>query len=137
MVAVTGTNGKTSTTDFIRQMWSLQGHKAAGIGTLGLTGAEGTGVAFPPLTTPDPVALANGLAALERAGVHYAALEASSHGLEQRRLDRLRLPAAGLTTPTPQHLAHHRPTQPHRTPHPRPFATLSPHGCLAAPNACR
>lgn len=135
LVAVTGTNGKTSTTDFIRQIWALQGHKAAGIGTLGLTGAEGTGVTFPPLTTPDPVALARGLAALERAGVHYAALEASSHGLEQRRLDGLHLQAAGFTNLTRDHLDYHGTMQAYRMAKLRLFDTLLPHGGLAVANA--
>lgn len=135
LVAVTGTNGKTSTTDFIRQIWALQGHRAAGIGTLGLTGAEGTGVTFPPLTTPDPVALANGLAALERAGVHYAALEASSHGLEQGRLDGLRLQAAGFTNLTRDHLDYHGTMEAYRTAKLRLFDTLLPTGGLAVANA--
>ncbi|MFT8418752.1 MAG: UDP-N-acetylmuramoyl-L-alanyl-D-glutamate--2,6-diaminopimelate ligase [Acetobacter sp.] len=135
LVAVTGTNGKTSTTDFMRQIWALQGHRAAGIGTLGLTGAEGTGVTFPPLTTPDPVALANGLAALERAGVHYAALEASSHGLEQGRLDGLRLQGAGFTNLTRDHLDYHGTMEAYRTAKLRLFDTLLPAGGLAAANA--
>ena len=135
LVAITGTNGKTSTADFIRQIWSLQGHKAAGIGTLGLTGAEGTGVTFPPLTTPDPVALANGLAALERAGVHYAALEASSHGLEQGRLDGLHLQAAGFTNLTRDHLDYHGTMAAYRTAKLKLFDTLLPHGAIAAANA--
>lgn len=80
LVAITGTNGKTSTADFIRQIWALQGVKAAAIGTLGLTGAEDTSISFPALTTPDPVALANGLAALTQAGFNHVALEASSTG---------------------------------------------------------
>ncbi len=135
LVAVTGTNGKTSTTDFIRQIWTLQGHRAAGIGTLGLTGAEGTGVTFPPLTTPDPVALANGLAALERAGVHYAALEASSHGLEQGRLDGLHLHAAGFTNLTRDHLDYHGTMEAYRAAKLRLFDTLLPQGAIAAANA--
>lgn len=135
LVAVTGTNGKTSTTDFLRQIWALQGHKAAGIGTLGLTGAEGTGVTFPPLTTPDPVALANGLAALERAGVHYAALEASSHGLEQGRLDGLHLQAAGFTNLTRDHMDYHGTMAAYRTAKLRLFDTLLPQGAIAAANA--
>lgn len=135
LVAVTGTNGKTSTADFIRQIWALQGHRAAAIGTLGLTGAQGTGVTFPSLTTPDPVALANGLAALERAGVHYAALEASSHGLEQGRLDGLRLQAAGFTNLTRDHLDYHGTMEAYRTAKLRLFDTLLPTGAIAAANA--
>lgn len=135
LVAVTGTNGKTSTTDFLRQLWTLQGHKAAGIGTLGLTGAEGTGVSFPALTTPDPVALANGLAALENAGVHYAALEASSHGLEQGRLDGLHLQAAGFTNLTRDHLDYHGTMEAYRAAKLGLFERLLPKGGIAVANA--
>lgn len=102
---------------------------------MGLTGAEGTGVTFPPLTTPDPVALANGMAALERAGVHYAALEASSHGLEQGRLDGLHLQAAGFTNLTRDHMDYHGTMAAYRTAKLRLFDTLLPQGAIAAANA--
>ena len=88
LVAVTGTNGKTSTVDFLRQILCLDGRRAASLGTLGVI-AEGV----PPatsLTTPDPVTLANTLAGLAAAGITDAALEASSHGIAQSRLDGLR-----------------------------------------------
>ncbi|KAA2214737.1 UDP-N-acetylmuramoyl-L-alanyl-D-glutamate--2,6-diaminopimelate ligase [Teichococcus oryzae] len=104
-VAVTGTNGKTSTVDFLRQIWSMAGLPSASLGTLGLR-AEG----FPPtpsLTTPDPVALHATLAGLARGGIGHVALEASSHGLEQRRLDGLRLAAAGFSNLTRDHLDYH------------------------------
>jgi len=105
LVAVTGTNGKTSTVDFLRQIFTLAGHKAASLGTLGVI-APGRPVAD-SLTTPDPVTLASTLATLARDGVGHAALEASSHGLEQHRLDGLRFMAAGFTNLTRDHLDYH------------------------------
>ncbi len=105
VIAVTGTNGKTSTVSFLRQIWTLAGRKAASLGTLGLVApgfAPGTG-----LTTPDPVALSGTLARLAGGGVHHAALEASSHGLDQYRLDGMRLAAAGFSNLTRDHLDYH------------------------------
>ena len=104
-VAVTGTNGKTSTVDFLRQIWTLAGCKAASLGTLGLV-APGF-PATPSQTTPAPVALHAMLAELAQAGVQRVALEASSHGLEQRRLDGLLLTAAGFSNLTRDHLDYH------------------------------
>jgi UDP-N-acetylmuramoyl-L-alanyl-D-glutamate--2,6-diaminopimelate ligase len=105
LVAVTGTNGKTSTVDFLRQIFALAGRKAASIGTLGVI-APGRPVSD-SLTTPDPVTLANTLASLAAEGVSDVALEASSHGLEQRRLDGLHFAAAGFTNLTRDHLDYH------------------------------
>lgn len=106
VVAVTGTNGKTSTVDFLRQIFAaLHDGKAASLGTLGLIApgfAQG-----PSLTTPDPTSLHETLAALARAGIAHAAMEASSHGLDQRRLDGVRLAAAAFTTFTRDHLDYH------------------------------
>ncbi len=105
LVAVTGTNGKTSTVDFLRQILVLSGRRAASLGTLGLI-ADG----IPPaesLTTPDPVTLANTLARLARAGITDVALEASSHGLAQSRLDGQNFAAAGFTNLTRDHLDYH------------------------------
>ena len=105
IVAVTGTNGKTSTADFLRQLQAMAGRRAASLGTLGLIGPDGaTG---PGLTTPDPVTLAETLAALARDGVDAVSLEASSHGLAQHRLDGMRLAAAGFTNLTRDHLDYH------------------------------
>ena len=87
VVAVTGTNGKTSTVEFLRQIFALGGHGAASLGTLGVA-APGFATSA-GLTTPDPVALAQMLAQLAAAGVTRAAIEASSHGLDQFRLDGL------------------------------------------------
>lgn len=105
LVAVTGTNGKTSTVDFLRQIFTLSGRKAASMGTLGVIapGHEPSG----SLTTPDPVSLAQILARLAREGVSDVAMEASSHGLDQHRLDGLRFVAAGFTNLTRDHLDYH------------------------------
>ncbi len=105
ILAVTGTNGKTSTVDFLRQIFILSGRKAASLGTLGVI-AEGVAPAE-TLTTPDAVTLAITLAALAAAGVTHAALEASSHGIEQSRLDGLTIAAAGFTNLTRDHLDYH------------------------------
>jgi UDP-N-acetylmuramoyl-L-alanyl-D-glutamate--2,6-diaminopimelate ligase len=104
MVAVTGTNGKTSVSTFTRQIWSTLGHSAINIGT---TGVEGAWSAPSAHTTPDAVTLHRMLAAAARAGVSHAAMEASSHGLDQRRLDGVRLAAAGFTNLTQDHLDYH------------------------------
>ncbi|MCX2560983.1 UDP-N-acetylmuramoyl-L-alanyl-D-glutamate--2,6-diaminopimelate ligase [Acetobacter farinalis] len=135
LVAITGTNGKTSTTDFLRQLWALQGFKAAGVGTLGLTGVTDPRITMPSLTTPDPVALANGLAALAQAGVEHVALEASSHGLEQGRLDGLHFSAAGFTNLTRDHLDYHGTLDAYRSAKLKLFETVLPEGALAAANA--
>lgn len=105
LVAVTGTNGKTSAVDFLRQIFSLAGRKAASIGTLGVI-APGHDP-FGSLTTPDPVTLAETLAGLAREQVSDVAMEASSHGLDQHRLDGLRFAAAGFTNLTRDHLDYH------------------------------
>jgi UDP-N-acetylmuramoyl-L-alanyl-D-glutamate--2,6-diaminopimelate ligase len=133
IVAVTGTNGKTSTVDFLRQIWSAAGHRAASLGTLGLV-AEGFPLG-PSLTTPDPVSLHAKLAALARGSVTHAAMEASSHGLDQRRLDGVRLAAAGFTNLTRDHLDYHGTMEAYRAAKLRLFETLLPAGALAVANA--
>ncbi len=105
MVAVTGTNGKTSVASFARQIWVHLGHGAINIGT---TGVEGAWEAPSSHTTPDPVTLHRMLALAAGAGVTHAAMEASSHGLDQRRLDGVRLKAAGFTNFTQDHLDYHQ-----------------------------
>jgi UDP-N-acetylmuramoyl-L-alanyl-D-glutamate--2,6-diaminopimelate ligase len=105
VVAVTGTNGKSSVVGFTRQIWRSLGHKSGSIGTLGID-ADGV-VAGPSLTTPDPVALHRTLAELAHAGVQHVALEASSHGLAQYRLDGVVLHAAAFTNITRDHLDYH------------------------------
>lgn len=105
VAAVTGTNGKTSVVWFLRQIWQALGHPAAALGTLGLV----TPTATEPgsLTTPDPVALHRTLARLAAEGIEHAALEASSHGLDQHRLDGVRIAAAAFTTLGRDHLDYH------------------------------
>lgn len=104
MVAVTGTNGKTSVASFTRQIWAALGHEAINIGT---TGIEGAWAAPSSHTTPDSVTLQKLLAAAAEGGVTHAAMEASSHGIDQRRLDGVRLTAAGFTNLTQDHLDYH------------------------------
>jgi len=104
VVAVTGTNGKTSVTSFTRQIWQGLGHAAANVGT---TGVEGDFSAPLSHTTPDPITLHRLLAEMAAAGVTHAAMEASSHGLDQRRLDGVQLAAAGFTNFTQDHLDYH------------------------------
>lgn len=104
MAAVTGTNGKTSVANFTRQIWSLRGLKAINIGT---TGVEGAWEAPSAHTTPEPITLHRLLAEAARAGVTHAAMEASSHGLAQRRLDGVQLRAAAFTNFTQDHLDYH------------------------------
>ncbi|WP_424134451.1 UDP-N-acetylmuramoyl-L-alanyl-D-glutamate--2,6-diaminopimelate ligase [Roseomonas chloroacetimidivorans] len=133
VVAVTGTNGKTSTADFLRQIWADAGSRAASMGTLGLV-ADG----FPPgpsLTTPDPISLHATLAAIARAGVTHAALEASSHGLDQRRLDGVVLAAAGFSNLTRDHLDYHGDIDSYRRAKLRLFDTLLESGRPAVANA--
>ncbi|WP_114967227.1 UDP-N-acetylmuramoyl-L-alanyl-D-glutamate--2,6-diaminopimelate ligase [Alkalilacustris brevis] len=104
MVAVTGTNGKTSVASFTRQIWVGLGHAAANLGTTGVEGAFSAPLAH---TTPEPVTLHRLLAEMAEAGVTHAAMEASSHGLAQRRLDGVRLAAAGFTNLSQDHLDYH------------------------------
>ncbi|MFD1913383.1 UDP-N-acetylmuramoyl-L-alanyl-D-glutamate--2,6-diaminopimelate ligase [Halodurantibacterium flavum] len=104
MVAVTGTNGKTSVATFVRQIWTALGHNACNFGTTGIEGAFAA-----PLnhTTPEPITLHRLLAQMADEGVTHAAMEASSHGLDQRRLDAVRLRAAAFTNFTQDHLDYH------------------------------
>ncbi len=104
MVAVTGTNGKTSVSSFCRQIWTEMGFDAINLGTTGVEGAFEAPLAH---TTPDPITLHRVLAAAEAEGVTHAAMEASSHGLDQGRLDGVRIQAAGFTNFTQDHLDYH------------------------------
>ena len=126
VIAVTGTNGKTSTVEFIRQLKAATGGHAASLGTLGVIapGHAGGG----GLTTPDPVSLAQTLAALAADGVETAAIEASSHGLDQFRLDGLRLAAAGFSNLTRDHLDYHGTLEAYRAAKLRLFRELLPAG---------
>lgn len=103
-VAVTGTNGKTSVASFTRQIWERLGLDAVNLGT---TGVEGALTAPMSHTTPEPITLHRLLADCAEAGVTHAAMEASSHGLAQKRLDGVRLSAAGFTNITQDHLDYH------------------------------
>ena len=132
-VAVTGTNGKTSAVAFARQIWGAIGLPAAAIGTLGVVGPSGRHAGA--LTTPDPVSLHRELAALAGAGVERAALEASSHGLAQSRLDGLRLAAAGFTNLSRDHLDYHVSFDAYRAAKLRLFDELLPPGGTAVLNA--
>lgn len=105
-VAVTGTNGKTSTVEMVRQLWRIAGHHAASIGTLGVTTAGemvSTG-----LTTPDVVTFLSNVAGLAREGVTHLAFEASSHGLSQYRTEGLPVAAAAFTNLSRDHLDYHK-----------------------------
>ena len=128
-VAITGTNGKTSSVDFLRQIWRHARRKAASLGTLGLT-ADGLPPG-PSLTTPDPVALHESLAQLARDGFSAVAMEASSHGIDQRRLDGVRLSAAGFTNLTRDHLDYHGTMAAYRAAKLRLFDTILPEGSPA------
>ena len=105
IAAVTGTNGKTSIVNFTCQLWSALGKKAASVGTLGV-GTSETDIDI-ALTTPEPVALHQTLDQLSSGGVGHLAIEASSHGLDQFRLDGVRLKAAGFTNLSHDHLDYH------------------------------
>jgi UDP-N-acetylmuramoyl-L-alanyl-D-glutamate--2,6-diaminopimelate ligase len=105
IVGVTGTNGKSSVAGFTRQIWALLGHPSGAIGTLGVD-ADGFD-AGPSLTTPDPVNLHATLAKMAAAGIDHLALEASSHGLDQFRLDGVHFSAAAFTNLSRDHLDYH------------------------------
>ncbi len=104
MAAVTGTNGKTSVATFLRMIWQEMGLEAVNLGT---TGVEGDFTAPLNHTTPEPITLHRTLAAAAEAGIGFAAMEASSHGLAQCRLDGVQLKAAGFTNFTQDHLDYH------------------------------
>ncbi len=133
IVAVTGTNGKTSTVDFLRQLWAASGRAAASLGTLGLIAPGHPGGSG--LTTPDPVALAKMLSGLAHEGVTHAAIEASSHGLDQFRLDGVRLSAAGFSNLTRDHLDYHGSLEVYRAAKLRLFSELLQPGAPAVVNA--
>ena len=133
MVAVTGTNGKTSTADFSRQIWTGMGKKAASIGTLGIIapGWDNQG----GLTTPDPETLHANLARLAGLGIEYGCIEASSHGLTQYRLDGVALKAAAFTNLTRDHLDYHGSMEHYGQAKQRLFSELLPTDGVAVINA--
>jgi UDP-N-acetylmuramoyl-L-alanyl-D-glutamate--2,6-diaminopimelate ligase len=125
--AVTGTNGKTSVVHFTREIWTAIGRPAASLGTLGLVSPAGRRPGA--LTTPDPVALHRDLAELAGQGIEHVAIEASSHGLHQFRLDGLTVAAAAFTNLTRDHLDYHANMAHYRAAKDRLFtALLSPGG---------
>ncbi|QQQ18291.1 UDP-N-acetylmuramoyl-L-alanyl-D-glutamate--2,6-diaminopimelate ligase [Brevundimonas vitis] len=137
-VAVTGTNGKTSVAAFCRQIWAQLGIKAASMGTLGVTaqrGQETANLTGPGLTSPDPADAARMLAELAAQGVTHLALEASSHGIDQRRLDGVTLKAAAFTNLSQDHLDYHGDMAAYRAAKLRLFETLLPRGRTAVLNA--
>ena len=127
VVAVTGTNGKTSVAEFTRQLWAARGMPGASLGTLGLT--TGSGQAQAGLTTPDPIALHLQLRQLADAEIGHLAIEASSHGLDQCRLDGVRFRAAAFTNLSHDHLDYHGSMQAYLEAKLRLFSELLPgHG---------
>jgi UDP-N-acetylmuramoyl-L-alanyl-D-glutamate--2,6-diaminopimelate ligase len=105
IAAVTGTSGKTSVAAFTRQIWERLGHASASIGTIGLVSPKRT--VYGSLTTPDPIALHKQLDEIAGEGVTHLAFEASSHGLDQYRLDGVRIAAGGFTNLTRDHMDYH------------------------------
>src|SRR5450631_1989336 len=105
IVAVTGTSGKTSVAAFTRQIWQRLGHASASIGTIGLVSEKRT--VYGSLTTPDPIALHRQLDEIASEGVTHLAFEASSHGLDQYRLDGVRIVAGGFTNLSRDHMDYH------------------------------
>jgi UDP-N-acetylmuramoyl-L-alanyl-D-glutamate--2,6-diaminopimelate ligase len=129
VVAVTGTNGKTSTVEMTRQIWRMSGHRAASIGTLGVTTSDdqvSTG-----LTTPDIVTFLNNMAGLKRMGMTHVAYEASSHGLDQHRAEGVPLAAAAFTNFSRDHLDYHETMESYFEAKMRLFEELLPPGAPA------
>jgi UDP-N-acetylmuramoyl-L-alanyl-D-glutamate--2,6-diaminopimelate ligase len=129
VVAVTGTNGKTSTVEMTRQIWRMSGHRSASIGTLGVTTSDDqvkTG-----LTTPDIVTFLNNMAGLQRMGISHVAYEASSHGLDQHRCEGVPLAAAAFTNFSRDHLDYHETIEAYFEAKMRLFEELLPNGSPA------
>ena len=133
VVAVTGTSGKSSVADFTRQLFAALGYKSASLGTLGVITSDGA--AYGSLTTPDPISLHQTLDKLAKSGVTRLAMEASSHGIDQRRLDGVRLSAAGFTNLGRDHLDYHNTTEAYAAAKLRLFDTLLPSDAPAVINA--
>ncbi len=133
VVAVTGTSGKTSVADFTRQIYAALGHKSASLGTIGLI--KGDSAVYGSLTTPDPVSLHKTLAELAAEGVTHLAFEASSHGLDQYRLDGVLLKAAAFTNLGRDHLDYHPTVEEYFAAKLRLFSELLPADGTAVINA--
>ncbi len=134
IVAVTGTDGKTSTADFFRQFMFLAGEKVASVGTIGVISGEGKNLYEGTLTTPDSVELHRMLAELAEDGVDYLAMEASSHGLSQYRLDGVKLKAAAFTNIARDHLDYHKTEDEYFRAKSRLFGEVLPQGAIAVLN---
>lgn len=133
-VAVTGTNGKTSVATFCRQIWTRIGHLGASMGTLGAVVGT-TPLTGPGLTSPDAAEAARLLAEMAGQGVTHLCLEASSHGIDQRRLDGVTLKAAAFTNLSQDHLDYHQTMDAYRDAKLRLFEQLLPRGRTAVLNA--
>ena len=133
VLAVTGTAGKSSVADFVRQILSKLGRESASLGTVGIV--TNRGAQYGSLTTPDPVTLHETLARLAEDGITELAMEASSHGLEQHRLDGVHLAAAGFTNLGRDHLDYHASVEEYLAAKMRLFTDLLPEGCPAVINA--
>lgn len=128
-VAITGTSGKTSTSVFMRQLWAGAGVPAASLGTIGYVTHKGA--KYGSLTTPDPVELHQTLQHLVAEGVTHLAMEASSHGLDQRRLDGVRLKATAFLNLSRDHLDYHPTMQAYFAAKMELFTRLAPKGSTA------
>ncbi|MEM7546562.1 MAG: UDP-N-acetylmuramoyl-L-alanyl-D-glutamate--2,6-diaminopimelate ligase [Pseudomonadota bacterium] len=132
MVAITGTNGKTSVASFARQLFVALGHRAANFGTVGVEGAVSKPLT---MTTPEPITLHRLLDELQGEGVTHAAMEASSHGLAQARLDGVRLRAGAFTNFSRDHLEYHATVDDYLDAKLRLFRDLLPRNAVAVLNA--
>ncbi|MEM9319207.1 MAG: UDP-N-acetylmuramoyl-L-alanyl-D-glutamate--2,6-diaminopimelate ligase [Pseudomonadota bacterium] len=131
IVAVTGTNGKTSVASFTRQIWASLGYEAASIGTIGVEGA----FSAPGLhTTPDPLTLHRVLAEMQGSGITHVAMEASSHGLDQRRMDGVHVCAAAFTNLSQDHLDYHHTMEAYAAAKLRLFQDLLPANGMVVAN---
>jgi len=133
IVAVTGTSGKTSVVEFTRQIWRELGFEAASLGTIGVVSPAIN--LYGALTTPDPIVLHQKLDELAGAGVTHLAMEASSHGLDQKRLDGVRLVAGAFTNLSRDHLDYHADVEAYLKAKLRLFAELVPTGGAAVVEA--
>ena len=133
IVAVTGTSGKTSVTAFVRQIWGALGRESASLGTIGVVSQPKT--VYGSLTTPDPLTLHRTLQELAEAGVTNLAMEASSHGLDQKRLDGVRLAAGAFTNLSRDHMDYHATVEDYLAAKLRLFRDLLPEGAPAIVDA--
>ena len=133
VIAVTGTSGKSSVADFVRQILSRLRYASASLGTVGIVTDRGT--QHGSLTTPDPVSLHKTLTRLADEGITQLAMEASSHGIEQRRLDGVRIAVAGFTNLGRDHLDYHATVEDYLDAKLRLFTTLLPQHAMAVVNA--